>query len=95
MKDDVRSLSHSKWRSKYHIVFAPKYRRQIIYKQLKADMRSNESQSASLPLAAFDLCRWRTSNDIGGHFFQLSPPLMCRVGKDLLWNDYFVNRSKG
>lgn len=27
-------------------------------------------------------------------FFLLSPPLMCRVGKDLLWNDYFVNRSK-
>ena len=38
MKDDVRSLSHSKWRCKYHIVFAPKYRRQIIYKQLKADI---------------------------------------------------------
>ena len=38
MKDDVRSLSHSKWRSKYHIVFAPKYRRQIINKQLKADI---------------------------------------------------------
>ena len=38
MKDDVRSLLHSKWRCKYHIVFAPKYRRQIIYKQLKADI---------------------------------------------------------
>ena len=24
MKDDVQSLSHSKWRCKYHIVFAPK-----------------------------------------------------------------------
>ncbi|MBQ2118532.1 MAG: IS200/IS605 family transposase, partial [Clostridia bacterium] len=29
MQDDVRSLSHSKWRCKYHIVFAPKYRRQV------------------------------------------------------------------
>ena len=38
MKDDIRSLSHSKWRCKYHIVFAPKYRRQIIYKQLRADI---------------------------------------------------------
>lgn len=36
--DDVKSLSHSKWRCKYHIVFAPKYRRQIIYKQIKADV---------------------------------------------------------
>ena len=38
MKDDVKSLSHSKWRCKYHIVFAPKYRRQILYGQLKADI---------------------------------------------------------
>ena len=38
MKDDIRSLSHSKWRCKYHIVFAPKYRRQIIYRQLRADI---------------------------------------------------------
>lgn len=38
MKDDVKSLSHSKWRCKYHIVFAPKYRRQIVYGQLKADI---------------------------------------------------------
>ena len=36
--NDIKSLSHSKWRCKYHIVFAPKYRRQIIYKQLKADV---------------------------------------------------------
>ena len=38
MKDDIRSLSHSKWRCKYHIVFAPKYRRQIIYRQLRTDI---------------------------------------------------------
>ena len=38
MKDDVKSSSHSKWRCKYHIVFAPKYRRQIVYGQLKADI---------------------------------------------------------
>ena len=33
--NDVQSLSHSKWRCKYHIVFAPKYRRQVIYRELK------------------------------------------------------------
>lgn len=38
MKDDVKSLSHSKWRCKYHIVFAPKYRQQIVYGQLKVDI---------------------------------------------------------
>ncbi len=31
MKDDVNNLSHSKWNCKYHIVFAPKYRRRVIY----------------------------------------------------------------
>ncbi|NMM62083.1 IS200/IS605 family transposase [Clostridium sp. P21] len=35
---DNNSLSHSKWNCKYHIVFAPKYRRQIIYGSIKADI---------------------------------------------------------
>ena len=36
--NDIKSLSHSKWRCKYHVVFAPKYRRQAIYGKLKADI---------------------------------------------------------
>jgi len=36
--EDIKSLSHSKWRCKYHIVFAPKYRRKEIYGQIKADI---------------------------------------------------------
>ena len=32
------SLSHTKWNCKYHIVFAPKYRRKIIYGKLKKDI---------------------------------------------------------
>ena len=36
--NDIQSLSHSKWRCQYHIVFAPKYRRQVIYRKLKADI---------------------------------------------------------
>ena len=36
--NDVQSLSHSKWRCKYHIVFAPKYRRQVIYNEIKRDV---------------------------------------------------------
>ena len=35
---DNNSLSHTKWTCKYHIVFAPKYRRWIIYNELKADI---------------------------------------------------------
>ncbi len=35
---DTESLAHSKWNCKYHIVFAPKYRRQVIYGNIKADI---------------------------------------------------------
>ena len=38
MKLDVSSLAHTKWECKYHIVFAPKYRRQIIYGKIKQDI---------------------------------------------------------
>ena len=37
-KMDNNSLAHSKWNCKYHIVFAPKYRRQIIFGNIKADI---------------------------------------------------------
>lgn len=36
--NDNKSLSHSKWNCKYHIVFAPKYRRMMIYGQIKVDI---------------------------------------------------------
>ena len=37
MKDN-NSLSHTTWNCKYHIVFAPKYRRKVIYGQLRTDI---------------------------------------------------------
>ncbi len=39
MKKDNQSLSHTTWKCKYHIVFAPKYRRQIIYGKYKQSIR--------------------------------------------------------
>ena len=38
MKLDTDSLAHTKWECKYHIVFAPKYRRQVIYGRIKEDI---------------------------------------------------------
>ena len=35
---DKNSLTHTRWECKYHIVFAPKYRRQIIYGKIKRDV---------------------------------------------------------
>ena len=37
-KLDTESLAHTKWNCKYHIVFAPKYRRQVIYGKIKTDI---------------------------------------------------------
>ena len=38
MKIDKSSIAHTVWNCKYHIVFAPKYRRQVIYGKIKADI---------------------------------------------------------
>ena len=36
--NDIHSLSHSKWNCKYHIVFAPKYRRKVFYGEKKREI---------------------------------------------------------
>ena len=38
MRIDTSSIAHTKWNCKYHIVFAPKYRRRVIYGKIKADI---------------------------------------------------------
>ena len=51
------SLAHTKWMCKYHIVFTPKYRRKIIYNQLKVDIREILKQ----------LCSYKGVEIIEGH----------------------------
>ena len=48
--NDTQSLSHTKWNCKYHIVFAPKYRRKIIYGELKVEIGKILRQ----------LCEWKS-----------------------------------
>ena len=38
MKNEIKKTAHSSYRCEYHIVFAPKYRRKVIYKELKRDI---------------------------------------------------------
>ena len=52
--NDSNSLAHTKWNCKYHIVFAPKYRRQIIYGELKGDIGK----------ILRELCNWKKINII-------------------------------
>ena len=38
MTSDTNSLAHTKWNCKYHIVFAPKYRRKVFYGQKRLEI---------------------------------------------------------
>ena len=38
MKNEIQHTAHSSYRCEYHIVFAPKYRRKVVYGQIKADI---------------------------------------------------------
>ena len=46
---DTNSLAHTKWNCKYHIVFAPKFRRKEIYGEKKAEIGKILRQ----------LCEWK------------------------------------
>ena len=52
--NDIHSLSHSKWNCKYHIVFAPKYRRSVFYGEKKEAIGKILRQ----------LCEWKVVNII-------------------------------
>ncbi len=52
-----KSLAHTKWMCKYHIVFTPKYRRKIIYNKLRKDIKE----------IIQDLCKWKGVEIIEGH----------------------------
>ena len=52
--DDLHSLSHTKWNCKYHIVFAPKYRRKAFYESRRLDVGRMLRQ----------LCEWKHVNII-------------------------------
>ena len=75
--NDINSLSHSKWNCKYHIVFAPKYRRKVFYGQKKVAIGKILRQ----------LCEWKGINIIEAevcpdhiHMLVEIPPKMAVSG---------------
>ena len=38
MEQSYQSLSHTKWDCKYHVVFVPKYRRKVLYRELRQEL---------------------------------------------------------
>ena len=49
MANDLQSLAHTRWNCKYHIVFAPKYRRMVFYGEKKREIGKILRQ----------LCEWK------------------------------------
>lgn len=73
MKNDINSLSHTSWNCKYHIVFAPKYRRKVFYGNNRLEIGK----------ILRELCRWKGVNIITAevcidhvHMFVEIPPKM-------------------
>jgi putative transposase len=56
---DMNSLAHTKWECKYHIVFAAKYRRQVVYGKIKTDigkMLRELCESKGIDIIEAELC---------------------------------------
>ena len=53
---DNKSLSHTKWKCQYHIVFIPKYRKKILYGRVRNDVREIIST----------LCKYKDVDNIVG-----------------------------
>ena len=76
MKDSsntINSLAHTKWNCKYHIVFAPKYRRKVFYEEHRLEVREILRK----------LCEWKGVEIIEGevcpdhvHMLVSIPPKM-------------------
>lgn len=72
-----KSLAHTRWNCKYHIVFAPKYRRKVFYEEKRAEIREILRQ----------LCEWKGVEIIEGgvcsdhiHMLVRIPPKMSVSG---------------
>ena len=75
--DDLNSLAHTKWNCKYHIVFAPKYRRKVFFNEKRADIRE----------IFRTLCQWKGVEIVEGeicpdhvHLLLSIPPKMSVSG---------------
>ncbi|XOQ42993.1 MAG: IS200/IS605 family transposase [Clostridium sp.] len=75
--NDINSLNHTSWNCKYHIVFAPKYRRKVAYGKLRIEIGK----------ILRELCNWKQVEIIEGevcpdhiHMLVKIPPKMSVSG---------------
>ncbi|GFO85453.1 hypothetical protein ANBU17_18000 [Anaerostipes butyraticus] len=74
---DVQGIAHAKWNCKYHLVFAPKFRRKIIYGKLKADIAKILSmlcRRKGVKIVEAEMCR-----DHVHMLVEIPPSIVCQV----------------
>lgn len=80
----ANSLSHTKWVCKYHLVFTPKYRRKVIYYELRKDIQK----------IIKDLCKWKGIEIIEGHMMSDHVHLLVEIPPKLSVSE-FMGYLKG
>ena len=63
------SLKHTKWECKYHVVFIPKYRRKVLYQQLRRDLGEMFRE----------LCRHKECQVVEGHLMGDHVPMLVSI----------------
>lgn len=84
MANQHNSLAHTRWMCKYHIVFIPKYRRKIIYNQLRKDISGYIST----------LCKYKGVEIIEGHMMKDHVHLIVSIPPKIAVSN-FVGYLKG
>ena len=81
---DVKSLAHTKWNCKYHVVFAPKYRRKVFFQEKREGIRD----------IIKTLCQWKGVEIIEGEICPDHIHLLVEIPPSISVS-YFVGYLKG
>ncbi len=65
----AKSLAHTRYMCKYHIVFIPKFRRKVIYNKLRKDIQKYIQE----------LCKWKGVEIIEGHMMPDHVHLLLQI----------------
>lgn len=80
----AKSLAHTRYMCKYHIVFIPKYRRKVIYNKLRKDIQKYIQE----------LCKWKGVEIIEGHMMPDHVHLLLQIPPKMSVS-YFMGYLKG
>ncbi|AIN14432.1 transposase IS200 like family protein [Yersinia pseudotuberculosis] len=81
---DEKSLAHTRWNCKYHIVFAPKYRRQVFYREKRRAIGSILRK----------LCEWKNVNILEAEYCGSHPYASGDPAQDECLGIYGVPEGK-